>query len=61
MTVGDYDYKAIDYSKLTVLLLEALHELHAKVGRLERRVETERKVMPEPFDGHCQCSQLDRG
>ena len=48
MTVGDYDYKAIDYSKLTVLLLEALHELHAKVGRLERRVETERKVMPEP-------------
>ena len=43
MTVGDYDYKAIDYSKLTVLLLEALHELHAKVGQLERRVETERK------------------
>jgi Chaperone of endosialidase len=42
MTVGDYDYKAIDYSKLTVLLLEALHELHAKVGQLERRVETER-------------------
>jgi hypothetical protein len=43
MTVGDYDYKAIDYSKLTVLLLEALHELHAKVGRLEQRVETEWK------------------
>src|SRR5262245_8589554 len=43
MTVGDYDYKAIDYSKLTVLLLKALHELNAKVEQLERRGETERK------------------
>jgi len=38
-TYGDEDYKAVDYSGLTVLLMEAIKELKAKVDDMRDRIE----------------------
>ena len=38
-TYADQDYKAVDYSGLTVLLIEAIKELKAEVNELGSRIE----------------------